>query len=63
MVGNVEEDSTKVKFSNDKHAKTILAALNVNRSNDFLCDGIVVIGQDRIKIQKAVLSAASHYFR
>lgn len=57
------KNSTTVKFSKDRHARNILVALNSNRHNTYLCDGLVVIGQDKINIQKAVLSAASHYFR
>ena len=57
------KNSTTVKFSKDRHARNILVALNSNRRNTYLCDGLVVIGQDKINIQKAVLSAASHYFR
>lgn len=57
------EGSTRVKSLKDKHARGILAALNGNRTNRFLCDGVVIIGEDRLHVQKAVLSAASHYFR
>ncbi|KAL3860467.1 hypothetical protein ACJMK2_010590 [Sinanodonta woodiana] len=56
-------DGRHVKFSNDRHARKILAALNENRKCTHLCDGVVVIGDARIFVQKNVLAAASHYFR
>ena len=54
---------SQAKFASDKHAKRLLYALNIGRNDKHLCDGIVKIGKSRIYIQKAVLAAASAYFR
>ena len=50
-------------FSHPLHANSLLSQLNETRKNPTLCDGVVVIQDKEIPIQRNVLSAASLYFR
>ena len=51
------------KFTQPLHAKSILAALNEGRKNPSLCDGIVIVGEKEIPVQRSMLAASSPYFR
>ena len=52
-----------LRFGHPLHANSLLQSLNETRKNPHLCDGVVVIGQTEIPVQKNVLAAASPYFR
>ena len=51
------------KLSHPRHANTLLNALNESRKVPVLCDGVVVIRNTEIPVQKNILAAASPYFR
>jgi hypothetical protein len=61
--GRVGYVDTATELSHPLHAKTLLDALNENRKNSSLCDGIVAINDIDIPVQRNVLAAASPYFR
>ena len=68
MAASMEEAGTSpemntVKFSHPLHAKSVLIALSESRKNPNLCDGIVIIEDKEIPVQRNVLAAASPYFR
>ena len=60
---DISDESPLRKFSSERHAKKILNELNENRKLQRFCDGLVLIGDRQLYVQRGVLAAASHYFR
>ena len=56
-------ENSLLKFCHPLHSNSLLQSLNETRKNRQLCDGVVVIGDEEIPVQKNVLAAASPYFR
>ncbi len=57
------EATNEKRLSHPLHANTLINALNESRKNPTLCDGVVVLDNTEVSVQRNVLSAASPYFR
>lgn len=57
------EIKDSISYTDVSHAKELLAILEVLRSQEELCDVVLVVGSVRINAHRAVLASSSAYFR
>ncbi|KAL8560902.1 hypothetical protein ACOMHN_059086 [Nucella lapillus] len=57
------EETRGTRFTCQHHARRLLSNLNATRKNPELCDAYVSIDDQKICVQKSVLSASSQYLR